>query len=85
MVKELARDHPEIGYKLKKLEVKNTRRRPNFESQVEGLHEAIFSIVVPESTVDERHRTDIFNSVLSLDNLNEGLGKKGFNLSRTAS
>ena len=25
MVKELARDHPEIGYKLKKLEVKNNK------------------------------------------------------------
>ena len=48
MVKELARDHPEIGYEFKKLEVKTTPRRRNFESQVEGLHEVIFSIVVPE-------------------------------------
>ena len=60
VVKELARDHPENGYKLKKLEVKKTPGQPNFESQVEGLHEAIFSIVVPESTADERRRTEIF-------------------------
>ena len=31
VAKELARDHPEIRYKLKKLEVKKTPGQPNFE------------------------------------------------------
>ena len=84
MVEEPARDHPETGYKLKKLEVKKTPGRPNFESQVEGLHKAISSIAAPESPADERRRTDIVNLVRSLDDLNKALEKKGFNLSRTA-
>ena len=80
VVKELARDHPEI----EKLEIKKTPSQPNFESQVEGLHAIIFSIVVPESVADERRRTEIFNSLRSLDDLNLALEKKGCNLSRTA-
>ena len=84
VVKEPAIDHPEIGYKLKKLEVKKTPERLNFESQVESLHEAIFSLAVPESTADEHLRTEIFNSVHSLDDLNKAFEKKGFDLSRTA-
>ena len=81
VVKEPAIDHPEIGYKLKKLEVKKTPARLNFESQVESLHEAIFSLAVPESTADEHLRTEIFNSVHSLDDLNKAFEKKGFDLS----
>ena len=48
VLKEIASDHPEIASKLKKLEVKKTTGRPNLESQIDGLHEAILSIVVPE-------------------------------------
>ena len=76
MVKVLARDHPETGYKLKKLEVKKTTGRPSFESQEEGLHEAIFLVVLPESTADERCKIETFNSVRSLDDLNKAFGKK---------
>ena len=80
VVKEIGRDHPDI----EKLEVKKTPSQPNFESQVEGLHAMIFSIVVPESVADERPRTEIFNSLRYLDDLNIALEKKGCNLSRTA-
>ena len=80
VVKELARDHPEI----EKPEVKKTPSQLNFESQVEGLHATISSIVVPESIADKRRRTEMFNSVRSLDDLNLVLEKKGCNLSRTA-
>ena len=40
------------------------------------MHEAIFSIVVPESSADERRRTEIFDSVRSLDDLYKALKKK---------
>ena len=76
VVKELARDHPEI----EKPEVKKTPSQLNFESQVQGLHATISSIVVPESIADKRRRTEMFNSV----RLNLVLEKKGCNLSRTA-
>ena len=74
--KELARYHPKIGCKLKKLEIKKTPGRSNYESQVKDMHEAIFSIVVPESSADERRRTEIFDSVRSLDDLYKALKKK---------
>ena len=63
---------------------KKTPERSKIETQIEGLHEAILSILLPESTADERRRSEIYNSVPSLDYLNKAVGKKGFNLSRTA-
>ena len=51
---------------------------------MEGLHVTIVSIFVPESTADERCRTEIFISVPSLKDLSKALERKGFNLSRTS-
>ena len=77
VVKEIARDHPDIASKLKKkLEVKKTPGRPNIESQIESLHETILSVVVPESTGDKCRRLEIYHSVPSLDDLHKAL-KKG--------
>ena len=49
--------------------MKTTAGRPDWESQQEGLLEAIFSIVIPESFADDRQRSEVYNSVRSLDNL----------------
>ena len=83
VLKELSIDHPEVATKLKKLKVKTTAERPNLESQ-QGLLEAILSIVIPGSSADDRRRSEVYNSVRSLDDLKSALEKKGFNLSRTA-
>ena len=83
VLKELSIDHPEVATKLKKLEAKTTAGRPNVESQ-QGLQEAILSIVIPGFSADDRRRSEVYNSVLSLDYLKSALEKKGFNLSRTA-
>ena len=56
MVRQLARDHAKIGYKLEKLEVKKTPGRIKFELQEQCLHEAIFSIV-SQPTAYECRRT----------------------------
>ena len=64
--------------------MKTTAGRPNLESQQEGLLEAILSIVIPGSSADDRRRSEVYNSVRSLDDLKSALEKKGFNLSRTA-
>ena len=69
VLKELYIDHPEVATKLKKPEVKTTAGRPDLESQQEGLLEATFSIVIPESFADDRQRSEVYNSVRSLDNL----------------
>ena len=84
VLKELSIDHPEVATKLKKLEVKTTAGRPNLESQQKGLLEAIISIVIPGSSAHDRRRSEVYNSVRSLDYLKSALEKKGFNLSRTA-
>ena len=82
--KELSIDHPEVATKLKKLEVKTTAGRPNLESQQESLLEAIISIVIPGSSAEDRRRSEVYNSLRSLDDLKSAFEKKGFNLSRTA-
>ena len=85
VLKELSIDHTEVAAtKLKKLEVKTTAGRPNLKSQQEGLLEAILSIVIPGSSADDHRRSEVYNSVRSLDDLKSALEKKGFNLSRTA-
>ena len=81
--KELSIDHPEVATKLKKLEVKTTAGRPNLESQQESLLEAIISIVIPGSSAEDRRRSEVYNSVRSLDDLKSALENKGFHLSRT--
>ena len=47
------------------------------------MHEAILSIVAPDSFADERRRTEANNSVQPLDNLHKALQGKGFLLIRT--
>ena len=84
VLKELSIDHPELATKLKKLEEKTTAGRPNLESQQEDLLEAILSIVIPGSSADDRRRSEVYNTVHSLDDLKSLLEKKGFNLRRTA-
>ena len=83
-MKELSVDHPEVATKLKKLEVKTTAGRPNLESQQEDLLQVILSIAILGSSADDRRRSEVCNSVRSLDDLNSALEKKGFSLSRTA-
>ena len=84
VLKELSIDHPEVATKLKKLEVKTTAGQPNLESQQEGLLEAILSIVIPGSSADDSRRSEVYNTVRSLDDLKSALEKKDFNLSLTA-
>ena len=76
MVKKMVREHPEIASKLKKLKEKKTPRESNIESQIEGLHETIFSLVVPESNANEPRKSEIYNSVSSLDDINKALDKR---------
>lgn len=76
MVKRMVREHPEIASKLKKLKEKKTLGQSNIESQIEGLHETIFSLVVPESNANERRKLEIYNSVPSLDYINKALDKR---------
>ena len=83
VLKEFFIDHPEVATKLKKLEVKAAAGRPNLESQ-QGLLEAILSIVIPASSADDRRRSEVYNSVRSLDDLKSDLERKGFKLSKTA-
>ena len=52
VIKEIARDHPERGFKLKMLKVKKTPWQPNTASQIEGLHVTVLSIAASESTAD---------------------------------
>ena len=84
VLKELSIDHPEVATKLKKLEVKTTAGQPNLESQQEGLLEAILSIVIPGSSADDSRRSEVYNTVRSLDDLKSALEKKDFNLRLTA-
>ena len=63
--------------------MKTTAGQPNLESQ-QGLLEAILSIVIPGASANDRRRSEVYNSVRSLDDLKSALEKKGFNLSRTA-
>ena len=69
---------------LKKLNFKQKAGRPNFESKLEGLHEAILSIVVTDSFADEGRRSEVYNSVRSFDDLHKALQDKGFALNQTA-
>ena len=60
--------------------------RPALEEQdkMEGLHKAILDIVMPQSSADERRRSEVYNVCQSLDSLRLKLAEKGYNLSRTA-
>ena len=49
-----------------------------------GLHEAILSIVIPESCADDRRRCEVYNSCRTLDSLKQTLETRGYNVSRTS-
>ena len=48
------------------------------------LYEAILDIVIPQSSADDRRRTEVYNSCQNLDALREKLAERGYNLTRTA-
>ena len=50
-----------------------------------GLHHEILSIILPESAAEEKRRTDIYNTVRSLDDLMRELNERGYYLKRTTS
>ena len=54
------------------------------ESQQQGLLEAILSIVISGSFADDCRRSEVYNSVRSLNDLKSATEKKGFHLSRSA-
>lgn len=82
-MEELVQSYPEAAKKLKS---KGSVGRPPLEKNEDmiGLHEAIMSIVVPDSSVDERRRSEIYNSCQNLDSLRAKLAEMGYNLTRTA-
>ena len=85
VLRDLQKEHPEAAEKLMKLQVQPRKLgRPAVEESMHGLHTAILSIVIPESGADERRRSEVFNSVRSLDDLKDALEKRGYLLSRTA-
>ena len=84
IIKGIALKYSEVGSKFKKLGIKQKDGRPNFESKLEGLHEAILFTVVPDLFTDESRMSQVDNSVRSLDHLHKALQGKGFVLSRTA-
>ena len=84
-MEELKKDHLDVAGKLSKLEMRAGKpgRRPIEEEQPE-LHTAILSIVTPDAGADERRRTEVFNAVRTLDELQSALQERGFKLSRSA-
>ena len=84
-LQEIKEDHPDISDKITKLQVrKGVPGRPPIEESQAGLHQAILSIIMPESGADERRRTEIYQSVKTLDGLKSALIERGYTLSRTA-
>ena len=80
---DLNQSHPEAA---KRLRIHGSAGRPPLESQPEmvGLHSAILDIVIPQSSADDRRRTEVYNCCQNLDSLREKLAERGFNLTRTA-
>ena len=85
VLQQLKEEHPEVASKIAKLDVKKDEvGRPPLEMKMPGLHEAILNIVAPESGADQRRRTELFNCVKTLDDLQKALVGEGYQLSRTA-
>ena len=82
-IAQLEKDNPEA---YKRLKVGKTPGRPALESypDMAGLHQAILDIVIPQSSADERRRSEVYKSCQNLNSLKEKLSQHGFNLSRTA-
>ena len=61
----------------------STRGRPCVEEEMPGLHHEILSIILPESAAEERRRSEVYNTVRSLDDLLRELNERGYHLKRT--
>ena len=59
------------------------RGSPSFENKMPGLHHEILSMVLHEAAAEERRRSEICNTVRSMDDLKEELGKLVYHLKRT--
>ena len=59
--------------------------RPRIETKDDmiGLHEAILDIVTPQSSADERRRTETYRICQSLNSLQEHLSSKGYHVKRS--
>ena len=59
--------------------------RPCLETRKDmtGLYETILDIVTPQSSADERRRTETYRVCQSLDSLQEKLASKGFHVKRS--
>ena len=85
VLSDLKRDHPEVASKLEKLEVRTDQHGPiPIEESQPGLHQAILDVIAPEAGADIRRRTEVYNSVRTLDQLHSALEERGFRLSRSA-
>ena len=67
---DFRKDHPDVAGKLSKLEMRAgvPARRPIEEEQPE-LHNAIMFIVTPDAGAYERRRTEVFNTVRTLESV----------------
>ena len=74
---DLKQSHPEVAKQLRRHEAVG---RPPLESQPDmvELHAGILDIVIPQSSADERRRTEVYNCCQSLDSLREKLAERGF-------
>ena len=82
---DLKTNHLNVASKLEKLESrKNQRGCIATEENQSGLHQAIFETIAPEVGEDEGRRTEVYNSVRTLNDLHSAFEEKGFKLSQTA-
>ena len=56
---------------------------PSVEIEMPGLHYGILFIILPDAAAEERWRNEIYNTIRSLDDLKEELGKWVCNLKQT--
>ena len=80
---ELKVSHPEAAERMK---TSGKAGRPPLESHddLAELHNVILNLVCPESSADDRRRTEVYNSCQTLDNLKEKLEVAGYSITRTA-
>ena len=80
---ELQVSHPAAA---KLLKTAKKPGRPPLESREDlaGLHEVILNLVSPDSSADERRRTEVYNSCQTLDDLKSKLADTGYSVTRTA-
>lgn len=80
---ELQVSHPDAA---KRLKVAGKVGRPPLESREDlaGLHQVILNLVRPESSADDRRRTEVYNVCQTLDDLKKQLEETGYTVTRTA-